>query len=113
MTPDGMIWYTDFSRGYLGRLDPGTGETAEWAAPQGAESRPYAVTADDQGRLWFSETGPQKRLVGFDPATEQFFADLEVSGNIRHMMFDEETGMLWFGTDANNIGRAVVSPAVM
>jgi hypothetical protein len=29
------------------------------------------------------------------------------------MMFDEETGMLWFGTDANNIGRAVVSPAVM
>ena len=34
----------------------------------------YALTKDDQGRLWFSETGPVKQLVGFDPKTEKFFS---------------------------------------
>jgi virginiamycin B lyase len=106
-TPDGMIWYGDEARGYLGRINPATGETKEWAAPGGAESRPYALTKDDQGRLWFSETGPSKRLVGFDPKTEKFFANIEVSGTIRHMFFHAPTKTLWFGTDANKIGRIV------
>lgn len=109
-TPDGMIWYVDYARGYLGSLDPDTGETAEWPAPQGSGSYPYGLAADDQGRLWFAETGDVPRLVGFDPATEEYFSINEVSGTIRHMMFHEPTGALWFGTDANNIGRAMVSP---
>ena len=113
VTPDGMIWYTDYARGYLGQLDPNTGESTEWAAPGGGDSRPYAVNADGEGRIWYSLTGPEKRLIGFDPATEQIFSNLEVSGNIRNMMFDERTGMLWFGTDANMIGRAVVSRLIM
>jgi virginiamycin B lyase len=113
MTPDGMIWWVDYARGFVGRFDPETKQTKEWQAPGGAESRPYAITADDRGRLWFSETGAQKRLVGFDPETEDFFSINEVSGNIRHMMFHKETGTMWYGTDANNIGRAVVGRAVM
>ena len=40
-----------------------------------------------------------KRLVGFDPKTEKFFANIEVSGTIRHMQFDKKTRMMWFGTD--------------
>ena len=112
-TPDGMLWWVDYSRGYVGSLDPKTGATREWASPGGSESRPYAITADDRGRLWFSETGPQKRLIGFDPKSEQFFSINEVSGNIRHMMFHKETGTMWYGTDANSIGRAVVTRAVM
>ena len=73
--------------------------------PEGAGSRPYAITRDDQGRLWISETGPGKRLVGFDPKSEKFFANIPVSGSIRHMFFDSKTKLLWFGTDANKIGR--------
>jgi virginiamycin B lyase len=112
ITPDGMLWWVDYARGYMGSLDPKTGATREWQSPGGAESRPYAITADDRGRLWFSETGEQKRLIGFDPATERFFSINEVSGSIRHMMFHAETGTMWYGTDANNVGRIVVSRAV-
>jgi virginiamycin B lyase len=109
VTADGMIWYGDETRGFLGRIDPATGETKEWQVPGGAGARPYAITKDDQGRLWVSETGPEKRLVGFDPKTERFFASIPVSGTIRHMFFDPATKMMWFGTDANKIGRIVTT----
>jgi virginiamycin B lyase len=111
VTTDGMIWYGDEARGYLGRLHPETGETREWQAPGGAESRPYALTKDGQGRIWFSETGPVKRLVGFDPKTERFFATIDVSGTIRHMFFHAPTKTMWFGTDANKVGRIVTEKA--
>ncbi len=107
VTSDGIVWYTDYARGYVGRLDPKTGEVKEWLSPGGAQSRPYAITADHDGRLWVSETGEEKRLVGFDPKTEKFFANLPVSHNIRHMMFDPKTNSMWFGTDSNTIGRVV------
>jgi virginiamycin B lyase len=105
VTADGMVWTGDGARGYLIRIDPGTKATKEWPVPGGAAARTYALARDDRERLWFSETGPDKRLVGFDPKTEQFFATIPVSGTIRHMFFDPNTKMLWFGTDANRIGR--------
>ena len=105
VTPDGMVWYVDYARGFVGRLDPSTGQTKEWQSPGGPQSRPYAITADGSGRLWVSETGAEKKLVAFDPKTEKFFANITVSDNIRHMMFDPKTGTMWFGTDANTIGR--------
>ena len=113
VTPDGMVWYVDYSRGYVGRLDPVTGKTEEWLSPGGAQSRPYAIIADDQGRLWVSETGPVKQLVGFDPRTERFFAVVPVSNSIRNMMFDSRTGTMWFGTDSNSIGRIVTRAIVL
>jgi hypothetical protein len=48
-----------------------------------------------------------------EPATEEFFSINEVSGTIRHMMFHKETGTMWFGTDANKVGRALVDRAVI
>jgi virginiamycin B lyase len=108
VTADGMIWYGDEARGFLGRINPATGEAKEWQAPGGPGARPYALTKDDQGRLWFSETGPVKQLVGFDPKTEKFFSVNPVSGNIRHMQYHAPTKAMWFGTDANKIGRIVV-----
>jgi virginiamycin B lyase len=110
-TPDGMIWYVDETRGFLGRINPATGEAKEWQAPGGPKASPYALTRDDQGRLWFSETGPVKQLVGFDPKSEKFFSVNAVSGNIRHMQFHAPTKSMWFGTDANKIGRIVTSSA--
>jgi virginiamycin B lyase len=107
-TSDGMAWYVDEPRGYLGRINPTTGEVKEWLSPGGAGSRPYALTEDGEGRLWFSETGAVKQLVGFDPRTEQFFSVNSVSDNIRNMMFDPRTRSMWFGTDANNLGRIIV-----
>jgi virginiamycin B lyase len=109
VTADGMVWYGDEARGYLGRINPATGETKEWQVPGSSPARPYALNKDDQGRIWFSDSGPEKRLVGFDPRTEQFFANIPVSGTIRNMVFDAKTKMMWFGTDANRIGRIVTT----
>jgi virginiamycin B lyase len=109
VTPDGMVWYGDQPRGFLGRINPATGETKEWQVPGATAARPYALTRDDQGRIWLADSGPEKRLIGFDPKTERFFANIPVSDTIRHMFFDPKTKMMWFGTDANKIGRIVTT----
>jgi virginiamycin B lyase len=116
LTGDGMVWYGDYTRGYLGRLDPKTGTVKEWANPSGAPSLPYAMTMDDQDRVWFVETGVQpNRLVGFDPRTEQFFSNTPVlpsgGGTVRHMVFEPKTRTIWWGSDTNQLGRAELRPA--
>lgn len=114
LTPDGGVWYVDYTRGFLGRLDPSTGAVKEWLNPGGKGSLPYAMTVDDAGRLWLVETGTQpNRLVGFDPKTEKFMSVTPIpsgGGTIRYMVFDPKTRMIWFGSDNDTIGRAVVPP---
>jgi virginiamycin B lyase len=107
---DGAVWYVDYARGLVSRFDPKTGKVDEFPAPGGKGSLPYAMAADDRGRLWFVETGPQpNRLVGFDPATKKVFAESTMdTENVRHMIFDAKRRELWFGTDANTIARAKV-----
>ena len=111
-TSDGMIWYVDYADGYLGRLDPQTKEIEEWLLPSGAASRPYGMVVDDKDRLWFVETGPDpNRFVGFDPDTEKFFHTTAIEsggGAVRHMMYEAATQTVWFGTDENTVGRAVL-----
>ena len=73
------------------------------------------MAVDDKDRLWMVETGSQpNRLVGFDPKTEKFFGITPIpsgGGTVRHMMFDKQSGQIWFGTDNNTIGRAEVTAA--
>jgi streptogramin lyase len=38
--PEDMVWYSDYARGFLGRLDPATGQAREWASPSGPKSNP-------------------------------------------------------------------------
>lgn len=114
ITSDDVLWYTDYRRGYLGRLDPRTGETTEWEMPSGSQSRPYGMAVDADDRIWFVETGVQPNMfVGFDPETREFFSSVAVGsggGTIRHMYFDPETNSVWFGADSNTIGRAALPP---
>jgi virginiamycin B lyase len=107
ITSDGMVWYGDEARGFLGRINPETGEVVEFPMPGGEDSRPYAIKKDDRDVVWVSQTGPEKRLVAFDPAQERFTSVHEVTHNIRHMMFDPATASMWFGTDANHVGRVL------
>jgi virginiamycin B lyase len=103
------VWYTDFAGGMIGRLDPETGAAKEWPSPGGEGSQPYAMVVDDQDRVWYSECARgAAHLVGFDPRTEQFVHRTPVSACIRHMVVHGPTRTIWFGTDANNIGRAVL-----
>lgn len=111
VTSDGVIWYGDYTRGMLGRLDPRTGNVREFPLPDAAQSLPYAMASDDRDRIWLAETGVQpNRLVGFDPKTEKWISVTPIAESggltVRHMVYDRATKSLWFGTDANTIGRA-------
>ena len=72
ITGDDKVWYTDYSRGYLGRLDPGTGEVKEWQSPSGPKSAPYGISAI-KNVIWYSESeAAPNTVVRFDPKTEKF-----------------------------------------
>lgn len=114
VTADGMVWYVDYAKGMLGRYAPGTGEFTEWQMPQGEGARPYGMASDSGGRLWMVASGVQPNVfLGFDPSTEEFIDATEIAsggGTIRHMHYHEPSGAVWFGTDTNYVGRAIVEP---
>ena len=64
-------------------------------------------TVDPKNSLYSS-----KRVIGRrwgDPETEEFFSGVDVpsgGGTIRHMYFYKPKREIWFGTDANTVGRA-------
>lgn len=112
ITSDDNVWYVDYALGQLGRFEPKTGRFTEWAMPSGEESYPYGMAVDRNDRIWIVETGVSpNRFVGFDTASEKFIGSTEIpsgGGAVRHMVYYEPAGEVWFGTDANTIGRAKV-----
>ncbi len=67
-----LVWYTDFARGFLGRLDMATGKVTEWPSPSGPKSEPYGIVLT-KGALWYSESfAKPNTVVRFDPKTEKF-----------------------------------------
>ena len=48
VTSGDQIYWGDYARGYLGRLDPATGAIEEWALPAGPAALPYAMATDDR-----------------------------------------------------------------
>ncbi len=111
---DGRVWYVDDAKGMLGVYDPASEEFTEWQMPQGAGARPYGMASDSTGNLWMVASGVQPIVfVGFNPKTEEFFGATEIDsggGTIRHMHYHEPSGAVWFGTDTNYVGRAIVEP---
>jgi virginiamycin B lyase len=111
ITSDDSIWYTDYDEGYLGRFVPATGEYSEWRNPS-QRSGPYAIAADSEDRIWFVETwADPNQFVGFDPDSETFFSVTPIpsgAGAVRHMVYDARTNSIWFGTDTNKLGQAML-----
>lgn len=114
VTSDGRVWYVDYAKGMLGVYDPKAKEFKEWQMPPGEGARPYGMASDSKDRLWMVATGVQPNLfIGFDPVAEEFFSSTEVpsgGGAIRHMHYHKPSGAVWFGTDTNYVGRAIVEP---
>ena len=114
ITSDDRVWYGDYAGGMLGVYDPASGKVREWPLPGGANARPYAMVRDDQDRVWVVETSRPNRFVSFNSKTEQFSEETLVpsgGGTVRHMVYDAATKSIWFGSDANTIGKAVVPDA--
>jgi virginiamycin B lyase len=110
----GDIWYVDYSLGELGRMTR-NGEFEVWPVPSGIEGRPYALGIDDADHLYFVETGPSpNQLVIFDSGQERVQSVTSIpsgGGAVRHMMFDSDRQVFWFGTDANTLARVRVPVA--
>lgn len=113
---DGAIWYTDYSRGMVGRLDPATGKVDEYASPSGPTSGPYAMTVDDADRVWWTDTRVfPNRMVAIDAKTRKIVYNYEIPGGtspnaVRHMVFDPKTRQIWYGADLNFLGAVKVPP---
>ncbi len=113
---NGDVWYVDYAGGILGKYDPEAEEFEEWSLPQGDASRPYGMASDSEGRIWMVATGVSPNVfLGFDPGAGEFFSATDVpsgGGTVRHMHYHQPSGAVWFGTDTNYVGRAVVEPAL-
>ncbi len=111
---DGRVWYVDYAGGQLGAYDPQSQVFKEWLMPQGSGARPYGMASDRNGMLWMVASGVQPNVfMGFNPKTESFFGLTEIAsgaGTVRHMHYQKGSGTVWFGTDANTLGRAIVDP---
>lgn len=92
---DGLVYYTDYPRGYLGRLDPTNGQVVEWRVP-GGSTRPYGIATGADGRVWFN-TSVADAMVAFDPLTTQMQTiPIPTSGSVvRHVVHDLRRGRLW------------------
>jgi virginiamycin B lyase len=65
---DGNIWFTAISGGYVGKLDPKTGEIAEYRPNAGEKIDPHTPVFDHNGILWF--TNEETNYIGrLDPKT--------------------------------------------
>ncbi|HEY4264908.1 MAG TPA: hypothetical protein VGM72_06285, partial [Micropepsaceae bacterium] len=85
---DDMLWYGDYTRGYLGMYDPRTGKAKEWKSPAGPDSAPYGITTTP-GAIWYSESGANPNtLVRFDRKSEKFqtWKIPSGGGTVRNMM---------------------------
>jgi virginiamycin B lyase len=95
---DDTVWYGDYSRGYLGHLDPKTGKVEEFKSPGGEESRPYAIDVTADSAVWYVETGDETKnvLVRFNPETKKFLTwpIPGGGGTVRNMEIDKN-GDLW------------------
>ncbi len=74
--PDGsgMIWYQDFAKGIVGRLNPATGETKEWqdsTPTPGFPSGFQSLEWDAQGNMWLGRHD-WSGIAKFDLKTEKF-----------------------------------------
>lgn len=118
ITSGDQVWWGDYSRGYLGHLDPKTGATQEWPLPGGGASLPYGMASDDRDQVWLAQTGgttTPASIVAFDTRSRTWGTPIPVGkpgpNTIRHMTFDPATRLIWFGSDQGTIGRITVPPA--
>jgi virginiamycin B lyase len=103
-----VVWYTDYARGFLGRLDVRTKDVKEFASPGGPRSQPYGISVTSDGAVWYSESGVQPNtLVRFDPAASGFQKwDIPSGGGVvRHMVTAPNGDLLLACSGVDKVAR--------
>ena len=107
---DDVVWYSDYARGFLGRLDLRTNEHKEWQSPSGPKSAPYGIVLT-QGALWYNESGAKPNtIVRFDPKTEKFQSWAIPGGGdiVRNMAVTRDGNPVTANSLVNQIGLVEV-----
>lgn len=102
--PDGSVWFAAQAGGYLGSLDPATGEIRQ--IPLGAHSAPHGVIVGPDGAAWITDGG-QNAIVRVDPqsrAVQVFPLPIQRNANLNTERFDRD-GTLWFTGQSGYYGR--------
>src|SRR5690606_9237812 len=103
-----IVWYADYQRGYLGRLDLKTKQVKEFASPGGPKSQRYGTSTTEDGAIWYSESGVQPNtLVRFDPA-DSSFQKWEIpsgGGVVRHMVTAPNGDLLLACSGVDKVAR--------
>jgi len=107
----GYVWYNDFQKDLIGRLDPKTGATKEWTLPPlkpGFPEGQLSLKLDKQGNFWI----PRFRKAGitrFDPRTEKFTTwSIPAAYNNDHADTSHVSpcgpdGLIWFPDTENRV----------
>src|SRR5207253_843165 len=100
---DGGVWFTAQAAGYLGWLDPTTGEIRQIAL--GPRSAPHGVIVGPDGAPWVTDGG-QNAIVRVDPQTSEvrLFPLSGRNANLNTATFDRN-GNLWFTGQNGVYGR--------
>jgi virginiamycin B lyase len=102
----GIVWYSDYARGYLGSYDPQTGRHAEWRTPT-EHGAPYGIAIGPDGRVWFDEVASGS-IVAFDRSTHAMESvKIPTVGSIvRNIAVDTARGRLWLAeSGVERLGR--------
>jgi virginiamycin B lyase len=106
---DGGVWFTAQQAGYLGHLDPKTGEVTR--VPLGTGSRPHGVITGPDDAAWVTDGGLNAivRVDGQSRQVRRFPLPASRGGaNLNTATFDGD-GKLWFTGQSGVYGR--VDPA--
>src|ERR1700694_5057824 len=92
----GIVWYSDFARGYLGSYNPKNGTFKEWLSPGGASSAPYAIAIAPDGRIFYDEAR-RGTIVAFDRNTARTETiKIPTPGSVvRNMSVDSTRARIW------------------
>jgi virginiamycin B lyase len=103
---NGVVYYTDYPRGYLGRYDPTNTEAPEnqrfkeWLSPKGAGPGPYGITVGPEGddRIYYYQG--MNSIAVFNPRTEKFDQVVDVGAPVdavRNIETDPVRRRIWLG----------------
>jgi uncharacterized repeat protein (TIGR01451 family) len=106
--PDGNLWFTEFTAGFIGEINPTTHVIAEFPIQSTVQSLPSGITAGPDGNLWFAEFGTNQ--IGVINPTTHAIAEFPIPSAISRPsgIASGPDGNLWFTEGhGNKIGRIV------